>query len=269
MSTSRITPRYASDEWAVGLGLALAIHAIPGVMIALTLAGYVRMRTSEHAHVAPPIIAAELLKLGDEARVFELPQRQAPAMPTTVPDAIVASENASNTPVEKHDAGVKPKETKEDDALARFADKGQLFAEKNAPVVAPVADAGVSPGGSAPGSAAGSTFGTQTDPSKVRGGSIYAAQLADCIRAYWKLPSFLSPGDVAHLNVKYAITFDQSMRVVAVSDQPTLSSGNDFFDDSARNALLTMRDQRVSCPQPPDAEAPRFRGKTFVFNLHP
>ena len=268
MAHLRIVPRYASDEWAVGLGLALAIHAIPGVMVALTLAGYVRMRTTEHRHIAAPIIAAELLKLGDEARVFELPQRQAPAMATKAPDDIVASENASNDPVEKHDAGAKPKQAKADDSLARFADKAEAFAEKNAPVVGPITDAGPSASG-ATGVAGGATFGTQTDPSKVRGGSIYAAQLKDFFKGYWRIPSFLTPGDVAQLSVKYAITFDQGMHIVSVSDEPMSSSGNAFFDDSARTMLLNLRDQHTALPTPPEDEAARFRGRTINLKFAP
>lgn len=267
MNAPRIVPHHASDEWAVGVALAFAIHAIPAVMVGLTLAGYVRMRTSEYKQVAAPVIAAELLKLGEEQRVFELPQRAAPVMPTKPNDDVVASENASNEPVEKRDAGVKPRNAKEDDSLARFAEKAEAFAEKNAPVVAPLSDAGATGSQGPQGVAGGSAFGTTTDPTKVRAGSIYAAQLRDFFRGQWKIPSFL--GDVANLSVKYKISFDQQMHVVSVSEQPVLSSGNDFFDDSARNMLLTLRDQRTNLPQPPDDEAPMFRSKTIVLKFQP
>jgi len=264
-----IVPAHASDELAVGLGLAFAIHALPAVMVGLTLAGYVSMRTTEHKVVAPPIIAAELLKLGDEQRVFELPQRQAPVMATKPDDTIVASESASNEPVEKRDAGVKPKNAKEEDMLARFAEKAEAFAEKNAPAVGVVVDAGAPSSMGVAGAANGSAFGTQTDPSKVRGGSIYAAQLRDFFKSQWSIPSFLDPKDVAQLSVKYKISFDQQMHVVSVSEQPVLSSGNDFFDDSARNMLLRLRDTRANLPQPPEDEAPMFRGKTIVLKFQP
>jgi hypothetical protein len=264
-----IIPAYASDELAVGIGLAFAIHAIPAVMVGLTLAGYVHLRTTEHKAIAPPIIAAELLKLGDEARVFELPQRRAPAMATKPDDTVVASENASNEPVEKRDAGVKPKNAKEEDLLARFAEKAEAFAEKNAAPAVAVVDAGAPGGMGVAGSPNGSTFGTQTDPSKVRGGSVYAAQLREFFKSQWSIPSFLDPRDVASLSVKYKVSFDQQMHVVAVSEQPVQSSGNDFFDDSARNMLLRLRDQRANLPQPPEDEAPTFRGKTIVLKFSP
>ena len=259
---------HAPDEWAVGLALAFAVHAIPAAMVGLTMAGYVRMRTTERTYIPAPVIAAELLKLGDEPRVFELPQRAAPPMPTKPSDVVVASENASNEPVVKRDAGPQPKVAKEDDSLSRFAEKAEAFAEKNAPVVAPISDAGP-PSTGAAGAAGGSSFGTQTDPSKVRAGSIYAAQLKEFFGRYWRIPSFLTPGDVAQLTVKYAITTDATMHIVAVSEKPVRSSGNEFFDDSARNMLLLLRDQRTTLPEPPADEAAVFRGKTIVVNFQP
>ncbi len=269
MATTRILPAHASDEVAVGLGLAFAVHAIPAVMVALTLAGYVQLRTTEHAVVRPPVVAAELLKLGDEARVFELPDRKAPPLPTKLPQDPVASENASNEPPPRRDAGVVPRNAKEEDLLARFAERAEAFAEKNAPAAVASVDAGAPGAMGVAGSSRGSSIGTQTDPSKARGGSIYAAQLREFFKSQWSLPSFLDPSDRAKFSAKYSITFDDSMHIVSVSEQPVQSSGNDVFDDSARSMLLRLRDSHANLPQPPEEEAATFRGKTIVIKLQP
>ncbi len=47
-----------------------------------------------------------------------------------------------------------------------------------------------------------------------------------------------------------------------VREQAVHKSGNELFDDSARSVLQKLLDDRTALPDPPDAVADQYRGRT-------
>ena len=150
---------YEGDEVAVGIALAIALHAIPIAALAIK-AAYPSNDAPETELVAKPVIAASLLKLGKPLDPKKLPDRLAPVKSTTNIKDPVASQNdpTKNT----QDAGP-PSSNAEQADLQKLMNKTDPFAE----------DAGKPR--VEEGFANGSDAGNETDPNKVHAGDQYAS----------------------------------------------------------------------------------------------
>lgn len=237
---------YETDEVALGLCLAIALHALPVALLAL---GAVFPAHEDDVHEVPkPVIAASLLKLGKPIDPKKLPDRIVPRRPEAPKQEKVASRE--DPLKKKEDAGAPPPPDAKESDLANLIKKTDPFAE----------DAGkVRP---EEGSAQGLAEGTATDPSKVKAGDMYAAQLAKFFRDRWTIPSVISQGDANRLCVTFQISIGPRMVIWHVRPEPVKKSSNDLFDDSARSMLQKLLDDRAPLPEPPPEVQDSFRGRT-------
>ena len=70
-------PTYQGDEVAVGIALAIALHAIP-IAALVYKAGHPSPPEIEESLIAKPVIAASILKLGKPMDPKKLPDRLVP-----------------------------------------------------------------------------------------------------------------------------------------------------------------------------------------------
>src|SRR5438105_1022100 len=108
-------PKYEADEVAVGISLAVALHAIPIVILVLKAMGILpASHEDERPLVEKPVIAASLLKLGAPIDPKKLPDRIVPRARTAPKQDLVASRD---DPQKKNppDAGPPPPNAQESD----------------------------------------------------------------------------------------------------------------------------------------------------------
>jgi hypothetical protein len=238
-------PKYESDEVALGVSLAIALHAIPVAILALRAIFPHMLEEEEKPFVPKPVVAATLLKLGKPLDPTKLPDRFVPRQATAPKPDLVASRD--DPAKKKPDAGPPPANVKDD--LDNLIKRTDIFAE----------DAGKQRPDE--GHAGGFANGTETDPNKVKAGEMYAAQLDQWFREVWDIPSVISGPQELKLCVTYLIRFDPQMRIWNVKEAPTKASGNDLFDDSARSAIMKRIDQHSPAPTPPPEIADNYRGR--------
>ncbi len=240
-------PTYQGDEVAVGIALAIALHAIP-IAALVYKAGHPSPVEIEEPTIARPVIAASMLKLGKPMDPKKLPDRLVPKARTAPkPADVVASAEDS---AKKHlDAGAPPPPNTKESDLANLIAKSDPFAE----------DAGKSR--PEEGHAEGVEGGTETDPNKVHAGDAYAMQLGAFLHERWQYPTVISQGEANKLCVIFQVGIDRRMTIWHVQQSPVKSSGNELFDDSARTMLQKLLDDRTALPQPPDGVAESFRGR--------
>jgi hypothetical protein len=237
---------YEGDEVALGVALAIALHAIPIAIIYLK-AAFPSPPQIEEALVAKPMVAASLLKLGKPLDPTKLPDRFAPQARTAPQKDVVASrEDAA-----KHlpDAGPPPPLAQQSD-LTRLIAKSDPFAEdagKQRPLE---------------GYANGVEAGLETDPSKVHAGDMYSAQLGAFFHERWQYPTVISQGEANGLCAVFQINISPRMGIWHLRSEAVKKSGNDLFDDSARSMLQKLLDDRTALPEPPAEVAEQFRGRT-------
>ncbi len=245
-------PTYQGDEIAVGIALAIALHAIP--MAALVYkAAHPSPPEIEESIIAKPVIAASMLKLGKPIDPKKLPDRFVPKARTAPkqPDIVASADDPSKKPP---DAGAPPPLAKESD-IANLIAKSDPFAE----------DAGkVRP---EEGNAMGVEAGTETDPSKVHAGDAYGALLGSWFKERWAVPTVISQGEANKLCVTFQVSVSPRMVVWHVGQTPIRPSGNELFDDSARSMLQKLLDDRTAMPAPPDDVAELYRGRTVQLVL--
>jgi hypothetical protein len=240
-------PKYESDEVAVGVALAVALHAIPITIIVLKALGIIPpSHENDEPLVAKPVVAATLLKLGKPIDPKKLPDRLVPRARTAPKQEAVASRDDPLN--KKPDAGLPPLAQESD--ITRLINKSDPFAE----------DAGKDR--PEEGHALGVEAGTETDPSKVKAGDMYAAMLGKFFHDRWQYPTVISQGEANRLCVVYQINIDGMMRVWHLREQPVKPSGNELFDDSARAMLQKLLDDRTALPEPPAEVADSFRKRT-------
>jgi hypothetical protein len=244
-------PRYTADEIFLGLVVTLAMHAIPAGLIGWKLVHPAAVEEPEEALVAKPVLAASLLKLGkiDPKR---LPDRLKPVQNTAPKADIHASQF---DPLKTHDAGAAPDNAKDSPVLNK-TDKNDLFAE----------DGGAKPAEGHPGGVDG---GTETDPSKVHAGDVYATTLQTFFNQRWNIPSVISVAEANKLCVDYQFQIDRRMRVWYIRTDPVKKSGNDLFDDSARTLLQKLQSDGTALPDPPPDVENQYRGRTVQLRLTP
>jgi hypothetical protein len=244
---------YESDEVAMGVALAVALHAIPIGIIVLKAEGLLPTALdSTEEPVARPVIAAALLKLGKPIDPSKLPDRLVPRARTAPQHNIVASRDE---PKKHEDAGAPPPPNTQPSDIQRLISKTDLFAEDG--------------GKERPeqGWAEGVEGGTETDPSKVHAGDMYAAKLGQFFHDRWTFPSVISQGEANRLCVTYQINVGPRMVVWHLREAPLRKSGNDLFDDSAREMLQKLLDERTALPEPPPEVADSYRGRTVAITL--
>lgn len=242
-------PKYSGDEVAVGVSLAFALHAVPALLIVIGMIHPLSSGIDDSPVVARPVIAANVLKLGKPLDPTKLPDRLVPVQRTAPKVDRTISPDA---PPKLNDAGAPPPNTP--DGPDNHVTKNDPFAE----------DAAVKP---AIGSAEGLDSGTETDPSKVRAGDMYAAKLAAFFHERWQYPTVISQGEANRLCVVFQMNIGPRMVVWHVRPEAIRKSGNDLFDDSARSMLLKLLDDRTQLPEPPPEVADQFKGRTVNIAL--
>ena len=247
-------PSYEGDEIALGIGLAIALHAIPIAAIILK-AMYPNLNVEEEEPlVAKPVIGATLLKLGKPLDPKKLPDRIVPQARTAPQEKVLASREDPLKKNDKPDAGPPPPNAQESD-LTKLIAKSDPFAE----------DAGKAR--PEEGFANGSDAGTETDPTKVHAGDVYNAALGKFIGDHWEIPTVISEGEARRLCVTYRVAIDRQMRIWNVRPIAIKASGNELFDDSARTALQKLMDDRAVLPEPPKDVEEGYRGRTVDFPM--
>ncbi|CAN5130606.1 hypothetical protein BH09MYX1_BH09MYX1_20280 [soil metagenome] len=242
-------PRYSGDEVAVGVSVAFALHAVPALLIVIGLIHPLSSDINNEREIAKPVIAANVLKLGKPIDPSRLPDRLVPVQRTAPKNETIASRDAVPKPL---DAGVPPVNTP--DGVDNHVTKNDPFAE----------DAAAKP---AVGGIDGLDSGTETDPTKVRAGDMYAARLGAFFHERWQYPTVISQGEASKLCVVFQMNVGPRMAVWHVRTDPIRKSGNDLFDDSARSMLLKLLDDHTALPEPPAEVADQYRGRTVNIAL--
>jgi hypothetical protein len=239
------TPHYTTTEVVVGVVVAIALH-VGSIGPFIYKATHPNENPEEDKPlVARPVVQASLLKLGKPIDPKQLPDRLVPQQRTAPKKAITASQD---DPGKKEDAGAPPVNAEDSDLLNLVA-KSDPFAE----------DAGKKR--PEEGHAAGIDGGTETDPSKVRAGDMYATQLGQFFGQHLNVPSIISVGDERKLCAIYEINLGKNMVIWYVRSSPVKSSGNELFDDAARTMLSKLLDDKTPLPTPPKEVDDLYRGR--------
>lgn len=247
-------PRYTADEIVLGIVVAAALHVLavgPFVVKAVWPASF--PSEEETPLVARPVIQASLLKLGKPIDPKKLPDRFVPQARRAPKKQVVASREEPLKP--KKDAGAPPPPDVEDSDIANLISKSDPFAED---------------GGKArpeEGHPDGVEGGVETDPSKVRAGDMYAAQLGQFFAERNHVPTLISVGDARRLCVVFEMRVGRNMVIWHVRKEPVKSSGNPMFDDSARTMLLKLLDDKTPLPTPPKEVDELYRSRTVQLSV--
>jgi len=243
---------YESDEIAMAIALAIAIHAIP-IGFIFVKAAYPHVLESTEVPPARTVVAATLLKLGKPIDPAKLPDRLVPRARTAPQHETVASREE---PKKDHpDSGAPPPPNTQASDIARLISKSDPFAEdggKDRPEE---------------GHAQGIEGGTETDPNKVHAGDMFAAKLGIFLHDRWVFPTVISQGEANRLCVIFQVAISNRMVIWHVREAPVRKSGNDLFDDSAREMLQKLLDGRTALPEPPPEVADIYRGRTINITL--
>jgi hypothetical protein len=252
-STSALNPKYSSDEVALGVAVAVALHLVPLIVLVVRATHPMPQESADQALVSKPVIAASLLKLGKPIDPSQLPDRVVPRKSTAPKQDIAPS---PNDPARKNPADAGPPPPNVDDSdLTRLLAKSDPFAED---------------GGKArpeQGFAEGVEGGLETDPSKVHAGDLYGARLGGFFHERWQYPTVISQGEANRLCVVFQFNVSPRMVIWHLRLDPVKPSGNELFDDSARTMLQKLMDDRAALPDPPAEVADVFKGRTVQVAL--
>ncbi|MBX3208078.1 MAG: hypothetical protein KF764_23735 [Labilithrix sp.] len=241
------TPRYTSGEVTFGLVLAVALHVAPaGALLYKKAYPSAADADEDRPLVARPVVQASLLKLGKPLDPKKLPDRFVPQQRTAPKPQLNASqEDPGKKPP---DAGAPPPNAADSD-LTNLVAQSDPFAED--------------PSKRRPdeGHESGVDGGTETDPSKVRAGDMYATQLGQFFGQHLNVPSVISVGEERKLCAVYEINVGKNMVIWHVRNAAVKGSGNELFDDAARSMLLKLLDDKTPLPQPPKEVDELYRGR--------
>lgn len=239
-----LRPRYRKDEVLLGVVATLVVHGLCVAPMVASKLGLTHPSDAEDEPlVARPVVQATLLKLGKPIDKSKLPDRIVPKARTAPQKEKVASQE---DPAKKDpDAGPPPPNA--DDGPQNLQAKNDPFAE----------DAGRAR--PEEGHESGIDGGTETDPSKVRAGDMYAAQLAGFFRERWTYP--ISQGEAQKLCVVFQLNINPQMKIWHVRAEPVKKSGNELFDDSARSMLQKLLEDHTPLPEPPGEVAELFKNR--------
>lgn len=240
------TPKYTMDEKVLGVVVAISLHlASVGPFVYKALVPSARDQEEEKPLITRPVVQASLLKLGKPIDPKKLPDRLVPQTRTAPKKQINAS---ADDPTKKPDSGAPPPAA-EDSDITNLVNKSDPFAE----------DAGKRR--PEEGHAGGVDGGTETDPSKVRAGDMYATQLGQFFGQHLTVPTVISIGEERRLCAVYEVQINRQMVIWYVRQAPVKSSGNELFDDAARSMLQKLLDDRTPLPQPPKEVDEMYRGR--------
>ena len=240
---------YEPDEVAVGFALAFALHLIPVGLIFIKASS----RPPADVEVEPPSRTGDR-RLDAQARQAPRPEAAPrpprPARPARRPTR--RSSRRARSRRSSRDAGAPPPPDTKNADIQRLIAKTDPFAE----------DGGKDrPRGRAPGGGRG---GTETDPNKVHAGDLVRRRSSrSSSHDRWTFPSVISQGEaepaLRHVPGRPSA---RAWSSGTSEEQAVKKSGNDLFDDSARSVLQKLLDDRTALPDPPDAVADAYRGKT-------
>ena len=237
---------YEPDELAIGVALAVALHLIPVGLIVLK-AKFPTILPSTVEPATRTVIAATMLKLGKPLDPNQLPDRLVPRARTAPhKEAVVSREEAKKIP----DAGPPPTPDTKASDIQKLIAKSDPFAEdggKDHPEV---------------GHPQGVEAGTESDPSKVHAGDLYATKLSEFLHPRWSFPTVISQGEANKLCSIFQVNISRTMVIWHLKAAPVRKSGNDLFDDSAREVLQKLLDGNTPLPDPPDSVGDSYRGRT-------
>jgi hypothetical protein len=240
------TPRYTPDEVVLGVVVAISLHvAAIGPFVYKALVPHAQ-EEEEKPLVARPVVQASMLKLGKPLDPKKLPDRLVPQQRTAPKKQITASQDE---PVKHRDAGAPPPTNATDSDIQNLVSKSDPFAE----------DAGKAR--PEEGHASGVDGGTETDPSKVHAGDMYATQLGQFFGQHLTVPSVISVGDERRMCSIFEINVGRNMVIWHVRNEPVRASGNELFDDAARTMLLKLLDDKTPLPTPPKEVDELYRGR--------
>jgi hypothetical protein len=246
------TPRYTPGEITLGIIVALALHFGPvGVLLYKKAFPSGPSEEDEKPLVSRPVVQAALLKLGKPLDPKTLPDRLVPQQRTAPKKQINASQE---DPGKKQDAGPPPPNAQDSD-LTNLVAKSDPFAE----------DAGKRR--PEEGHESGIDGGTETDPSKVRAGDMYATQLGQFFSQRLTVPSVISVGEESRLCAVFEMNLGKNMVIWYVKAEPVKSSGNELFDDAARTMLLKLMEDKTPLPQPPKDVDEQYRGRRLALHI--
>ncbi len=240
------TPRYTMDEAVLGVVVAITLHVVAvGPFVYRALVPAAHSEEDDKPLVAHPVVQASLLKLGKPLDPKKLPDRLVPQQRTAPKKQIVASKE---DPAKKQEDAGAPPPVAVDSDITNLVSKSDPFAE----------DAGRQPDEGHPGGVDG---GTETDPSKVRAGDMYATQLGQFFGQRLTVPSVISVGEERRMCTVFEINVNRAMVIWYVRNAPVKTSGNELFDDAARSMLLKLLDDKTPLPQPPKEVDELYRGR--------
>lgn len=241
-------PRFTSDEIVVGIVTGIAIHLLAiGPFVAKAILPKGDADAEEAPLVSRPVVQAALLKLGKPIDPSKLPDRIVPQARTAPKPRLNAS---SEDPQSPKDAGAPPPPDVQDSDLKNLIAKSDPFAEDGGKVRPEE------------GHESGIDGGTETDPSKVRAGDMYAAQLSGFFAQRLTVPTVISIGEAKRLCVLMQVNIGRNMALWHVREAPIIASGNPLFDDAARSMLLKLLDEKTPLPNPPKEWDEQYRGRT-------
>jgi hypothetical protein len=244
-------PRYSNDEIALGVVVAIALHVLSiGPFVAKAILPHTATE-EETPLVARPVVQATLLKLGKPLDPKRLPDRLVPQARTAPKREAVASRE---DPGKTQDAGPPPPNAQESDIQNLIA-KSDPFAED--------------PSKARPeeGHELGVDGGTETDPSKVRAGDMYAARLGAFFAERLTIPTVISVGEARRLCATFKVRLGRNMTIWHVQQSPVKSSGNELFDDAARSMLLKLLDDKSALPEPPKEVDELYRARALALSI--
>ena len=199
---------YEPDEIAIGIALAIALHLVPIGLIFIKAKFPTVLATTVEVP-ARTVIAASMLKLGKPLDPKKLPDRLIPRARTAPHKEVVASrEESKKSPT---DAGAPPPPDTKNSDIQRLISKTDPFAEdagKDRPAV---------------GHAEGVEAGTETDPSKVHAGDLYATKLSEFLHPRWSFPTVISQGEANKLCSIFQVNIGRNMVIWHLKAAPTPS----------------------------------------------
>jgi hypothetical protein len=241
------TPRYTTDESVMGVVVAVALHvALIGPFVYKAIHPSAHSDDDDKPLVSRPVVQASLLKLGKPIDPKKLPDRLVPQQRTAPKKQITASQD--EPPKKSVDAGAPPP-VAEDSDLTNLVNKSDPFAEKNTKKRPEE------------GFENGSDAGTETDPSKVRAGDMYALSLGQFLAQRLTVPTVISVGEERRLCAIFEINIGRNMVIWHVKTSPVRGSGNELFDDAAREMLSKLLDDKTPLPEPPKEVDELYRNR--------
>lgn len=241
------TPSYTSDEKVLGVVVALALHVViigPFVYRAMVPSARSQERRSRSSPGpwSRPRCSSSASRSTRRSSPIGSSRRRAPRRRAgrRVAGGPGQGEAGRGTPTAERAGGLRPHEPRRQERPVRRG-RGKRRPEE--------------------GHESGVDGGTETDPSKVRAGDMYATQLGQFFGQHLNVPTVISIGEERRLCAVYEVQINRQMVIWYVRQAPVKTSGNELFDDAARTMLQKLLDDRTPLPQPPKEVDELYRGR--------